>query len=316
MSGGVYGGIVLTTMEWFSKCLEVGCSIFLFPPNHNPRVNKLSQGSICLVLVKEGIRDNWLFVGEFIVRDVKLVKGSEFQAYASRAIEIPEVPFPRSDEASWIIEFENLVRYERPVKLSECRDIRTSTSRYPLSEWKISGFTLIKPVDVGRVVEAIRGKAGYKPTQTAVLPTPTQALEVRPTHEDLVKELLELGEWLEFISEKEGWTPDNVYRLDVIWRKSPGKPPVKAFEVELSHNIDKALARLKHAYDVWNCQQLWLVVSDEASAERARKLVEPILKGAFEEIRDKVRILSWKELHELHTYLKHYRDILKDLIRK
>jgi hypothetical protein len=56
MSSDVYGGIVLTTMEWFSKCLETGCSIFLFPQNRNPRVNKLSPGSICLILVKEGIR--------------------------------------------------------------------------------------------------------------------------------------------------------------------------------------------------------------------------------------------------------------------
>jgi hypothetical protein len=36
-----------------------------------------------------------------------------------------------------------------------------------------------------------------------------------------------------------------------------------------------------HAYDKWRCEQLWLVVSDESRADRARKLVEPKLRGCF-----------------------------------
>ena len=75
------------------------------------------------------------FVGEFTVKDVKLVRGEEFrERYASRAVEAT-IPFPRLGEASWVIEFEKLVKYERPVKLSECSDVRTSTSERPVSEW-------------------------------------------------------------------------------------------------------------------------------------------------------------------------------------
>jgi hypothetical protein len=308
MPGSVYGAIVITTKEWFDRCLERGCSVFYFPPGRRPRVDKLSPGSTCLVLARaRGVsRGDWLFVGEFAVRSVKRVGGEEFATYASRTVGVPEAPFPKPGEVSWVIEFENLVRYERPVRLGDCKDVRTSTSAKPLSERVLKGFTLIRPTDVDRVLEAIRTRAGYRPPRG----------RVGSSHEDLVRELLELGEWLGFVTRKDERTPDNVYRLDVTWRRSPERPPVKVFEVELGRDVDRALARLKHAYDVWNCQQLWLVVSDEASAERARKLVEPVLRGAFEEIRDRVIILGWRDVHRLHMCLKHYKDVLKELMRR
>jgi hypothetical protein len=169
---------------------------------------------MCLVLARArgASRGDWLFVGEFAVRSVKRVRGEEFATYASKAVEVPEVPFPKPGEVSWVIEFENLVRYERPVRLGDCGDVRTSTSAKPLSERVLKGFTLIRPTDVDRVLEAIRTRAGYRPPRG----------RVGPSHEDLVKELLELGGWLGFVTRSEEWTPDNVYRLDVTWRRSPG----------------------------------------------------------------------------------------------
>jgi predicted transcriptional regulator len=298
-------------MEWFEKCLERSCTVFNFPPNRQPNVRVLSPGSVCLVLVKEGSsRKDWLFVGEFTVKSVKLVKGEEFSAYAPRAVELPTVQFPKPGENSWIIEFDNIVKYERPVKLGDFTDIMVKSK--PLSEQRISGFTPLKPDVAPQIINAIRNKAGYKPTP----PPPKPAIEASPSHDDLVKELLELGEWLGFYVEKEKWTDDMLYRVDVAWMRSPGKPPIKVFEVEISHDVDRALARLKHAYDTWNCQQLWLIVSDEAKAERAWKLVEPRLKGAFEEIRGRVTVVGWKEVHELYTGINPYKDVLKELLKR
>ena len=69
-------------------------------------------------------REEWFFVGELVVKSVKLVSGKEFQdKYASRAVEI-DIPFPKPHEKAWIIEFKQLVKYERPVKLKECTDIK------------------------------------------------------------------------------------------------------------------------------------------------------------------------------------------------
>ncbi|MFZ8790350.1 MAG: hypothetical protein ACO2OZ_11950 [Acidilobaceae archaeon] len=65
----------------------------------------------------------------------------------------------------------------------------------------------------------------------------------------------------------------NVYKLVVTWSDVESNRPLKAFEVEVSGDVDRALARLAHAHDMWGCEQLWLIVSDEAKSERARRLI-------------------------------------------
>ncbi len=54
------------------------------------------------------------------------------------------------------------------------------------------------------------------------------------------------------------------------------------------------LAKLKHAYDLWNSIPV-LVTTDEM-IERIRAWVE----GSFHEIKDVLRIISWKRIKELY----------------
>ena len=218
--------------------------------------------------------------------------------YASHALETEDAPFPREGEECWVITFKEIRAYPRPVPQADCSDIKTSTSRKPLSEWIITGATPIRPPDARHVVEAIRHKA---------------ELAEAPTHEELVNELLELGSTLNFIVRKEEYTPDHVYRLDVTWREHEGHRPLKAFEVELSGEVDKALARLAHALDVWGCEQLWLIISDIESEKRVKKLVEPRLTGSFAKLRGRVRILSWKQLHNLYISIKKWQTLIRQL---
>jgi hypothetical protein len=102
-----------------------------------------------------------VFLGELTVKNVKLVGGEEFHVCASRAVIVEEAPPPKPGESSWIIEFESLTRYGRPVKLAEC-DVRTSTSRKPLKDWAILGFTFIRPEDAGKVVWYVRNLGGAR----------------------------------------------------------------------------------------------------------------------------------------------------------
>jgi predicted transcriptional regulator len=162
MSASLPACIVLTTQQWFEECLRRGCTVLHFPPNRNPRgINKLNNGSICLILAKSRSGAPRMFLGELTVKNVKRVRGEEFHVYASRAVIVEEVPSPKLGESSWIIEFESLTRYRRPVKLAEC-DVRTSTSRKPLKDWAILGFTFIKSEDAGKVVGYVRNLAGVE----------------------------------------------------------------------------------------------------------------------------------------------------------
>jgi len=299
MSAGLPAGIVLTTQEWFEECFKRRCTVFHFPPNRSPRgVNKLSNGSICLILARPRLgapREEWVFLGELTVKNVRLVGGEEFHAYASKAVIVEEVPPPKPGESSWIIEFESLTRYRRPVKLAEC-DVRTSTSKRPLKDWVILGFTFIRPEDASKVVGYIRSLASM--------------------HDVLVEELLNMGRWLGFVVKRDEPTPDNVYKLDVTWRDAEGHRPLKAFEVEFSGDVDKALARLAHAYDMWGCEQLWLIVSDEAKSERARRLLEPMLRGSFARIRNKVIIVGWEDIHNMYKNVEPYKELLEMMSKR
>jgi hypothetical protein len=118
------------------------------------------------------------------------------------------------------------------------------------------------------------------------------------------------------VAGREEPTPDGLFRLDVTWRDAEGHAPLKAFEVEVSRDVVSALSRLAHARHKRNREQLWLVAGDEASAERARRLVEPILSGTFAMMRDRARVLSWRELHDLYLKLKPHEGLSKDLARR
>jgi hypothetical protein len=118
-----------------------------------------------------------VFLGEFTVKNVKLVGGEEFHAYASRAVIVEESPPPKPGESSWIIEFESSTRYRRPVKKAEC-DVRTSTSRKPLKDRAILGFTFIRPEDAGKVVEYVRNRAGVGVGEREVGARPSRSREV------------------------------------------------------------------------------------------------------------------------------------------
>jgi len=102
------------------------------------------------------------------------------------------------------------------------------------------------------------------------------------SHRDLEDMLAEIGEMLGFYVKMEESTADGLHRFNITWRDRPSHLPVKVWEVEISGNVLTALARLKHAFDLWH-PELYLVVSDAKTKEKAEELVKPI-KGAFAEI--------------------------------
>jgi len=144
-------------------------------------------------------------------------------------------------------------------------------------------------------------------------PLITQPPTTPPTHKDLINMLRDIGEMLCFVVKIEDFTPDKTYRCDMTWRDYEEHSPLKVFEIEVSGNVDHALASLAHAYDVWRPECLYLVVSDEKDLERAKRLVEPRLKGAFSRLRGRLKVLTWKEVLTLHSTLSPQRELVKEL---
>lgn len=97
----------------------------------------------------------------------------------------------------------------------------------------------------------------------------------------------------------QGWIPAGEYRLenfrlDVVWRRVKRGSPHVAFEVQIGGNLIEALSKLKHAFDMWN--SIPILVTDDEQLEKAVNLCE----GSFHEIRDRLRIMDWRKIYELH----------------
>ena len=178
---------------------------------------------------------------------------------------------------------------------------------------KLSYFFYFKPIREIWEIEKLKSQLPLLPpipSGKKELPSPTI------THSELINMICEIGRILGFYVKNEESTPDHIYRCDVTWRDYEAHSPLKVFEVEMSGNVDHALSSLTHAYDIWRPEQLYLIVLDERDLNRALKLVEPRLMGAFSRIRERLKVLTCKEVKELYDNLSSYGSLIKELSRK
>jgi len=126
------------------------------------------------------------------------------------------------------------------------------------------------------------------PIKTVELP-----LEKTDLHSHLIYLIVEIGRMNKFLSEKE-YTSGNM-RVDAVWRRIDMGSPTYVFEVQVGGDVYRALARLKHAFDLWN-SNIFLVFSNEKDFYSAKGL----LNGTFHEIKGKVKTIHADEIKELH----------------
>lgn len=111
---------------------------------------------------------------------------------------------------------------------------------------------------------------------------------------DKVKDMIfEIGKLHRYITEKE--YAINSDRLDVVWRRVEKSVPTYAFEVQIGGDLYHALAKLKHAYDIWN-SNIYIVTSDEH-----RNKIDELLAGTFHEIKHNLNIISLKKINDLFS---------------
>jgi len=154
-----------------------------------------------------------------------------------------------------------------------------------------------------------RAKMGFRSVRedlaTEVL-APFQALatsaEAEPSlHRQIVDSLLEIGRLQNYLCQKE--YPMGKARLDAVWRRVQRSVPNFVFEVQIGGNMYQALAKLKHAYDIWN-SNIYLVLLDTD-----KKQLDELLSGTFHEIQDKLRVVDDATVRRLANLKKEIRDI-------
>lgn len=180
---------------------------------------------------------------------------------------------------------------------------------FPPNQWETSRLD----IDALRAVV----QAGFQPLKDKAKEAALQAFApfLQPplvekgdeanVHEELKARIAEMGRIQKFLAEVE--YPMEGTRLDVVWRRVEKSVPTYVFEIQVGGDMYHALAKLKHAYDLWNSRIF--LVAGAADKNRA----ESLLSGTFHEIRDRLAFIEIEKVQELYTRKKAYRDLERDV---
>lgn len=118
-------------------------------------------------------------------------------------------------------------------------------------------------------------------------------VEPELSHDKIKDMVFEIGKIHHYMTDKE--YEINSDRLDVVWRRVEKSVPTYAFEIQIGGDLYHALAKLKHAYDLWN-SQIYIVTED-----RHRDKIEELLAGTFHEIKNVLKVINLKQIDDLYS---------------
>ena len=145
---------------------------------------------------------------------------------------------------------------------------------------------------------AAEAPAGYEPV-------PEGQPKALPSHDDVKEALVEIGKLQQFIAEPE--YQFDIGRLDVVWRRVQQSVPTYVFEIQIGGNLYQAMAKLKHAFDLWN-SHVFLVCSEDDFDKASR-----LLSGTFHESSERIKLIDYLRVGELLQLKKGSRHLEKEL---
>ena len=153
------------------------------------------------------------------------------------------------------------------------------------------GFQIIKESEAKEVIQKLFVKPIYP-----------EAKVEKPisVHDQVKARLVELGKLQGFIAESE-YAMDGE-RLDVVWRRVERGSPTYVFEVQIGGDLYHAIAKLKHAHDLWN-SNIFLILAENNIAK-----VQELLSGTFHEIQKKTRLIEIEKINKLFELKKAYKE--------
>ena len=124
-------------------------------------------------------------------------------------------------------------------------------------------------------------------------------------HDQVKAYLAEIGRLQGYVADEE--YPIESARLDVVWRRVERSVPTFAFEVHIGGDIYHAMAKLKHAFDLWN-SHVFLVagMSDKSKYQE-------LLTGTFHEVEKQMRFVDITFVKQLLEKKRGYKEMERAL---
>ncbi len=206
------------------------------------------------------------------------------------------------------------LRFEFDVKSCLPPDKWTSEKIVSKELWPRAGFQLLSQNTGKKLVSSI-GAVQYavKDTEPLLVSEPTVEFvsvttekgRTLSSHDEVKKTLVQIGQLQNYICQEE--YSFDIGKLDVVWRRVEQSVPTYVFEVQVGGDVYHALAKLKHAFDLWN-SHIFIVASE---AERSK--VGNLLSGTFHEISSRIKFIELEQVEELHKRKKSYLDFEREL---
>jgi len=191
-------------------------------------------------------------------------------------------------EVIWPLRFEFNVDYCLPPSEWETRRITSDTLKLKVAV----GFQSIEPQLAQQIISQFKE-------------TKMEPVHEVPLHKEIKRKLIEIGKLQKYLAEEE--YPFDLGRLDVVWRRIERSVPTYVFEVQIGGDPYHALAKLKHAFDLWNSRIF--IVGSQAEFSKIMSL----LGGTFHEISERVKFWELENVEELYKRKRAYLDFEKEL---
>jgi len=185
----------------------------------------------------------------------------------------------------WPYRFEFDVEYVIPQDEWMTRKV---TSDY-ISASARGAFQKVKESEAEKIVQML----------TAKPPKPEKGRRLN-VHDQVIDKLIEIGKIQGFIAEKE--YDMNGERLDVVWRRVERGVPTYVFEVQVGGDPYHAIAKLKHAHDLWN-SNIFIILTEKDVAK-----VQKLLTGTFHEIQGKIKLIDVEKIKKLFELKRAYKE--------
>jgi hypothetical protein len=157
----------------------------------------------------------------------------------------------------------------------------------------------IEEVNLARKALGLPDAVMYEPL---VVPHGTPSSEKKVVnHETMKAQLAEIGRIQGYVADEE--YPLETTKLDVVWRRVQRSVPTFVFEVQVGGDIYHAMAKLKHAYDLWN-SHIFLVAS---IADRAK--YEELVAGTFHEVSERMKFIDVAFVEDLLKRKRDYKNL-------
>jgi len=207
----------------------------------------------------------------------------------------------RKNEVLWPLRFEFDIEYCLPPSLWKSH--RYSSHDLQMVTRMVFQCYPLEEVDLARTALGLRPLNDIAITPAAEL----KCAAVKPSlnHDEVKSLLAEIGRIQGFVADEEYPIDDN--RLDVVWRRVERSVPTYVFEVQIGGDIYHAMAKLKHAFDLWN-SHIFLVAG---LSEKGK--YEELISGTFHEVACRMQFIDVTFVRELFLKKKDYKEMERSL---